>query len=171
MKKILVLLSVLILIPSLLSAQEQNANAAIEKEVNETVWKPFKKAYDTRDWRLFNSLHTDDMLRVTRSGIRSGVEYKESTRRSYSRPNAPKRTIEFWLEHRIYNGDIGYEVGYYRITDNRPGEETRYFYSRFHIVLKKIDGQWKIAQDWDTNNINGRPVTEEDFKKGTPLSL
>ena len=63
------------------------------------------------------------------------------------------------------------EVGYLRVVTEEHGEETRYGYGRLHIVLKKISGQWKIAQDWDTNSVNGAQVTADEFAKGTPLNL
>ena len=169
MKHVYILFLILLISSNLLYAQNDSGNKAIEAEVNEQLWKPFKKAFADRDWKQFNDLHTDDVLRVTVRGIRIGSEYKESVKRSYQREGAPKRTIDFWLEHRVYSGDTGYEVGYYEVTSVDSNNVTQKFYSRFHIVLKKVNGKWKIAQDWDTNNINGVPVTVEDYKKGTPL--
>ena len=79
-----------------------------------------------------------------------------------------QRTIELWFEHRKSTPEISYEVGYYKVTHQKDGETTNH-YGRFHCVIKKIDGVWKIAQDWDTNNINGHEVTEKDWEKGTPI--
>ncbi len=146
-------------------------DAATAQDVNEKLWKPFKAAFEERDWEAFNALHTADVLRVNKWGIKVGEEYRESNKKHYSQPDNRKRTIDFWLEHRIYHGDIGYEVGYYHITSQAPGEEMRSYYARFHVVLRKENGEWKIAQDWDTSEINGVPVTAEDFAKGTPLKL
>ncbi|GJM31607.1 MAG: hypothetical protein DHS20C18_06080 [Saprospiraceae bacterium] len=153
-------------------AQEEVSaeQTAIEQEVNQQLWKPFKVAWEARNWEAFNALHTDDVMRISKwSGIQLGDEYKESIKASYQKKDDRKKTIDFWLEHRIYRENMGYEVGYYRISSEEPGKEIRNYYARFHIVLKKVNGQWKIAQDWDTNNINGVPVTEEDFAKGKVL--
>ena len=65
---------------------------------------------------------------------------------------------------------VVYEVGYYKITMQRPGEETKEYYARFHIVTKMIEGQWKIVQDWDTNEINGVKISKTDFEKGIPIA-
>lgn len=153
-------------------SQQYVPDPAIAQEVNEQVWKPFKKSYEGRDWKTFNDLHTDDVLRInTWSGIREGDEYKKRVKNSNQRNTQRKKTIDFWLEHRIYSETTGYEVGYYRVVNEEPGKEPTTSYARFHIVLRKEDGVWKIAQDWDTSTINGEEVTAEDFAKGTPLSF
>ena len=160
------------LITSLTFSQDAKIDKAqIENEVNEQVWKPFKAAFESRDWKHFNELHTDDILRVSKWGIQLGPDYKQSTKERYQRKSDVNRTIDFWLEHRIYSGEVGYEVGYYRITSEAPGKEARESFARFHIVLKKVEGKWKIAQDWDVNEINGIVVSEKDFAKGIPLEL
>ncbi len=50
-------------------------------------------------------------------------------------------------------------------------KEISSIYGQFHIVLKKIDGNWKITQDWDTDKINGKKLSEEDFDKQKPLQF
>ena len=150
-------------------AQEYQPDAATEAEVNEHVWKKFKTSYEARDWETFNSLHTDDVLRVSKwGGIKVGEEYKERVRQSYRRTPKRKKVIDFWFEHRIYAEEVGYEVGYYRVADMESGAESPASYAQFHVVLRKVDGVWKIAQDWDQGTILGEKITAEDFAKGTP---
>lgn len=155
----------------LLIAQLGLAQEAIEKEVNETLWKSFVESWSSFDAEVFNSLHTDDVLRASRSGLTKGKAYKDRTTQSFARSleRKDKRMIHFWFEQRVYSEDTGYEVGYYKVVASRPGQEERTFYARFHVVLRKEDGQWKIAQDWDTGSVNGDPVGEKDWAKGTPL--
>ena len=145
-------------------------NSKIEKQVNEELWKQFKKAYESRDSKLFNSLHTDDVMRITPNGIRVGNEYKDLINSNYLVKDAPKREIDFWIEHRIYTGNNGYEIGYFRISSTTDGKTNEY-YGRFSVVLRKVEGKWLIAQDWDTDQINGRAITAEDFAKGKILPL
>lgn len=168
MKKLSIAIVLLFIGLQLATAQE-----AIEKEVNETVWKPFIESWSTYDAVAFNNLHTDDVLRASGRGLRVGSEYKEINTRMFERgkQKSGKRMIHFWFEHRVYSGDTGYEVGYYKVVNSQPGQEDTNFYARFHIVLKKVNGQWKIAQDWDTGNINGHKVTEEDWLKGAPVEF
>ncbi len=144
----------------------------IEAEVNQQIWKPFKQSYEAKDWRTFNELHSDDVLRISKwSGIKIGQEYKDRKRISYSKSTKRKQTIDLRFEHRIYSENVGYEVGYYRVIYDEPGKDRLITYSQFHVVVKKVNGIWKIAQDWDTDTINGNKVTEEDFAKGTPISF
>ncbi len=170
MKKMLICLMAMITTTAVL-AQDKKEQQKIEKEVNEQLWKPFKKSLEQRDAKTYNDLHTDDVLRVNKWGIRIGKAFKDRNTASYAKKDDRKRTIDFWLEHRIYSGDTGYEVGYYRIKTTYPDGKVRESYARFHIVLKKVNGSWKIAQDWDTGEINGRKITADDFAKGTPLDL
>ena len=146
-------------------------NTEIENEVNEQLWKPFKKAWEQRNAKAFNNLHTDDVLRVSKWGVRLGNEYKDQITESYKKPDTQKKTIDFWFEHRLYSGNTGYEVGYLKIVVEEDGKGPRQSFSRFHVVLKKVEDQWKIAQDWDTNDINGNAVTEVDFAKNPALDL
>ncbi len=167
-----ILLTIIILSYGSIALSQAERNPEIEKEVNEQLWGPFKKAWETRNAQDFNDLHTDDVLRVSKwGGVKIGSEYKDRIVESYKKPDNRERTIDFWLEHRYYSGNTGYEVGYLKIVIKEEGKDPRYSYSRFHVVLKKVDGKWKIAQDWDTNNINGVAVTAEDYAKGTPLDL
>lgn len=170
MKKILISL-IAILMTTSAFAQDKKQQQKIEKEVNEQVWKPFKKSLEQRDAKTYNDLHTDDILRVNKWGIRMGKDFKDRNTANYAKKDDRKVTIDFWLEHRIYSGDTGYEVGYYRVKTTYPDGNVRKSYARFHIVLKKVNGSWKIAQDWDTGSINGVIVTAKDFAKGTPLDL
>ena len=148
----------------------QDTDALIHQEINETVWKPFCESYASLDVETYNAVHTDDVIRATPWGIRIGQEFKKHNveRFNAKKGKEEKRTIELWFEHRKSTPEISYEVGYYKVSYEKDGE-TKNHYGRFHCVIKKIDGVWKIAQDWDTNNINGHEVTEKDWLKGSPL--
>ena len=141
----------------------------IENEINEQVWQPFKKSFEARDWKTFNSLHTNDVLRVNKYGIRIGEEYKTSVQTSYQKPTTKKRQIDFCFNQRTYKESTGYEVGYYRVIYTEKDKELRIVHGRFHLVLNKKNGVWLISQDWDTDTINGEPITKEDFESGKCL--
>ncbi len=152
-------------------AQEERNDDLIELEINETIWKPFKESYEARDWKTFNSLHTDDILRAHDRGIQLGKEYKDAIRKYYEREDNRKVKIDFILEKRNYRQNIGYEVGFYRVVYEEEGKAERVSYGRFHVVLKMIDGRWKIAQDWDSESFNGQPIGKADFDVDKILDL
>ncbi|NNE76450.1 MAG: nuclear transport factor 2 family protein [Pricia sp.] len=169
MMKLRLLVPFLLVITSFAFAQEIESTKEIEKTVNANMWKPFKAALESRDWKTYTNLHTDDILRVNKWGIRRGLDYKNHIKQSYQKEDSNTRTFDLWLESRSYLENIGYEVGYYRMITKSPDGKIHKSYGRFHVVLKKVNGEWKIAQDWDTEDINGVPITSKDFKKGTPL--
>lgn len=144
-----------------------------QKEINEQVWQPFMTAYKTLDADLYNSIHSPDVLRATRGGLRMGEEYRNSNSARFARQKAQgdQQEISFSFEHRLSKGDTAYEVGYYKLKYISNEGTPQYYYGRFHVVLKKINGEWKIAQDWDTNNIVGHEVGETDFAKGKLLEF
>lgn len=147
----------------------QNTNAVAE--INQQIWEPFMESYESFDAQKFMSVHTEDVIRVSRDGkkIYVGAEYGERMKTSFARTkeSGTSRTIEFRFLQRLAQEDVGYEVGYYKIRNKRPGDQERIFYGKFHVTLKKVDGVWKIATDSDSSLNNG--ITEEDFKTGKPL--
>jgi hypothetical protein len=150
-------------------SQPEDPSANIQTKIKDQVWKEFKFSYEGRDWQTFNALHTSDVLRVNKWSMRVGNEYKESNEQSFQRTNTPSRIFDIWIAEGQYSDTLAYQVGYYRITYDRP--ENSISYGRFHVVLKRIKGRWLIAQDWDTDEINGTAISEEDFAKGVPYSF
>ena len=139
-------------------------DSIITKEIGEQVWYPFIKTFTAFDAEGFNALHTRDVLRAGPWGIRTGENYFSNNVLDNTRNKEAGnvRHIAFTFEHRVHTADTGYEVGYYRLKSIRD-DITRTFYGQFHVVLKKTDGTWKIAQDWDANAISGAPVSEIHF--------
>ncbi len=143
--------------PSAFFSQSSN-----EQEIDQQIWQPFQKAYAEADGELFVSLHAPDVRRVTPWGMEVGAEYLEKSLERMSKPDWPTNQISFRFEHRIHREDLAYEVGYYQIIYDQSGEKA---YGRFHVVLEKRDGRWKIIQDWDTQNVNGKKVDAQDFER------
>ncbi|AVI51744.1 hypothetical protein C5O00_11435 [Pukyongia salina] len=141
-----------------------------EKEVNTQVWQAFKTAYEARDSEAFKAIHTDDILRVNDGGIKTAPEYFASID-SWRTSEGTSITIDFAFENRQYNANTGYETGYYRVIYTRENGESTNYYGQFHVVLKKVDGRWKIAQDFDTSTIGGKNVDGSFFEGATLLEL
>ncbi|NRB53101.1 MAG: nuclear transport factor 2 family protein [Saprospiraceae bacterium] len=150
----------------------QKEAAKWQAEIDQEIWLPFTQAYQDFDGKAFNALHSDDVLRVGPWGIRQGVDYKQSNLSGYrkNKKAGKQRKIFFWLEHRQTTSELSYEVGYYKVSITSQAGTTDH-YARFHVLIRKIDSQWKIVQDWDTSSINGHQVTAEDFEKGADRIL
>ena len=148
---------------TLATSQEQK-KYDFSKEINKELWEPFVEAYNERNAEDYLAVHTKDIVRITEGGIRQGLTYRSGIRKAFAQENLPKRKIAFKFEHRIHNKEIAYEVGYFKVTYFRGGKEEDY-YGRFSVVLKKEDGKWKIAQDWDVDQINGDRITRADYQK------
>ncbi len=138
------------------------------EEIDAQVWTPFIEAYATNNAKLFNSIHTNDVLRAGPWGFLQGEEYRERNRKHFSRPSPSPVHISFAFEYRVYQGDKAYETGVYRILDIDAAGDSSYHCGSFQVVLRKENDTWKIAQDWDSPKVNGLSVTEEDFKRLKP---
>ena len=150
---------------SVIGLMAYSQDSEIQKDIDQQVWEVFKKSYAARDAALFNSIHTDDVLRISSREIRIGDEYKNQIAENYKRPFEGSISIDFRFEHRVHREEVAFEVGYYKVNrTNADGKEAN-FYGRFNVLLKKLDGIWKIAQDWDSGNINGHEVGAGDWER------
>ena len=145
----------------------------IQKEIDQTVWKPFQQAFETIDSEALNSLYAAEVLRVTPSGIDTQNEFKATNLKRFAQNKASGDSIklDWWSDDRKTSTDTSYEVGFYRIKFTTGDGETNRVYGQFHIVLKKIDGHWKITQDWDTTIIAGQKIDSTLFAKNEPLQF
>ena len=77
-----------------------------------------------------------------------------------------KKNIELRFTQRISSEDKAFEVGFYKTTSTniRTGEQRKSF-GRFHVLLRKENGTWKIIMDADT----GEGASEENFNKASPM--
>ncbi len=140
----------------------------VQKAINKDVWKPFMISYAAFDTDAFMAVHTEDVIRINRDGknIRIGEEYRKGQAQGNERNKkvGAQRSIEFSFLERFAREDIAFESGYYKVKSKRPEQEERTFYGHFHVVLKKVDGVWKLWMDSDTSHDG--TLGEEDFKKG-----
>ena len=142
----------------------------VQKEIDQNLWKPFKEAFEKLDAEKLNSLYAEEVLRVTPNGIDTENNFRNG---NVERLNGHKMSntslqLDFWFDSRHTNETTSYEVGFYRMRLTKA-EHVNTIYGQFHIVLKKIEGTWKIAQDWDTDKINGKVISKQDFEKQKPI--
>ena len=168
MQKVLFILVLFFNIPSYAQTATE-----LQKEIDKTVWRPFKQAFESSDAEALNATYADNVLRVTPSGIDTEDAFKAGNLQSFKagREAGVSIDLDFWFDSRHTNKTTSYEVGFFRITSKSPEGAVNIAYGQFHIVLKKINGQWKITQDWDTTTINGKTITAEDFAKQKPATF
>lgn len=164
------------LITTILYLSPLNAQTSVETiqaEINRTVWKPFQQAFETLDGDALNATYADQVLRVTPNGIDTKNNFKKSNLERFDQNEAAGESIhlDFWFDSRKTQEDTSYEVGFYRIGFTGSNGKTAYSYGQFHIVLQKINGQWKITQDWDTATLKGKPITAADFELQAPIKF
>lgn len=139
----------------------------IFKEINEQVWDKFEEAFQTNNVELLNSIHTKEVLRIPadKQVIVSGEDYFESQVKSFNwvKENNYSTKIELRFLERISNNEYGSERGIFRFTVIDSEDEKRIFYGKFHVLLKKVNGSWKIMLDYDSNENN--TINEESFEK------
>ncbi|WKZ60055.1 MAG: nuclear transport factor 2 family protein [Cyclobacteriaceae bacterium] len=146
-----------------------------QQEINEQVWKPFTKAIMNQDVATFASLHSTDLVRAERNSgkILDLTEYQKNMEAGWPgwKESLAKNKIDYTFElrftERISNGNLAYEVGYFKNESVSATGEKRIGYGQFHVTLRKENGIWKILVDSDSNL--GGTITEEMFQAAKPL--
>ncbi|SKC78626.1 YybH family protein [Ohtaekwangia koreensis] len=143
----------------------------IQKQINEQVWEPFITSFSNHDTQGFMSVHSQDLIRTPRDSktLLSFDQYKKQNTEGDNKAlqQKTKRSIELHFLERIANENQAYEVGVYKTTVINAQGESRSFYGKFHVVLRKENGIWKILVDSDSSE--GGTISEKDFNNGKPL--
>lgn len=155
----------LVLVASTTKAQNS------QQEINQQVWKPFLGGFNQNDTKLFMSVHSKDVVRSSRDAkkILNWEQYFAQQERGDNRDTAAKRkrTLELRFTERIASSDQAIEVGVYKTSYLNPDGNARSFFGRFHVVLRKEDGTWKILVDTDSSEND--TISEKDFLAASPM--
>ena len=142
---------------------------SLQRQINEQVWKPFIESFNKGDDETFSSVHSKEIIRVMQDDkqIIGFDQYFKKTPDSVKAKWASwKKNIELRFIQRIAGLDKAFEVGYYKTTStNTKTGEIRTGIGKFHVLLRKENGTWKILMDADT----GEGANEEVFKKAMPI--
>ena len=141
------------------------------KEIDDQVWKPFIATFNSHDTEAFMALHSKDVVRSPRDSkvLLNWDEYfklhQESDQRE--KKGGATRTIDLSFTERISNAKQAIDIGVYRATvTTKDGKSATYtYYGRFHVVLRKEGGTWKILVDTDSSS----GVSDKDFIAARPL--
>jgi ketosteroid isomerase-like protein len=142
-----------------------------QQEINDQVWKPFIQSFNDNDTKGFMAVHSKEVVRSSRDGksVLNWDEYYKQMERGDQRAKSSgaKRQLELRFTERISGKDQAVEVGVYKTTNINPDGIARSFYGRFHAVLRKENGVWKILVDTDSSE--GGSISEKDFLAAAEL--
>ena len=142
---------------------------SLQKQINEQVWNSFIKAFEAYDTDAFMAVHSKEVTRVIQDGnrLQNFEQYQSENRRSDTRNKAAKRTrtIELRFIQRIAAHDRAFEVGYFKTSTIAPDGTARSFFGKFHVLLRKESGTWKILMDADTSS----KTDEASFNAAKPM--
>lgn len=141
-----------------------------QQQINDQVWKPFTKAIMTQDVDVFASLHSNDLVRaeISRKKVMDLKEYHQGMKSGWPawkesiKKDKLAYTFELRFLDRISNGTSAYEIGYFKNETTDANGKKQIGYGKFHVVLRKENGVWKILVDSDSNE--GGKITEEMFQ-------
>jgi ketosteroid isomerase-like protein len=128
---------------------------SLQKQINEQVWKPFIKAINSGDNDALSEVHSKEVARVMQDDGKI-IGYSEYFKKIPDSIKAKwsdwKSNIELRFLRRIASADKAFEIGYYKTTStNSKTGEKRTGYGKFHVLLRKESGRWKILMDADAN--------------------
>jgi ketosteroid isomerase-like protein len=145
----------LLLMLSILNISGYSQAESIQQQINQQVWKPFIQSFNNLDTKGFMTVHSTEMTRVLLDGNTIyGYDryYKETDQGNEStKKSNRKRTLELRFIQRIAADAEAFEVGYYKFTGMQPDGTTRHGYGKFHVLLHKENGTWKILMDADAS--------------------
>ena len=143
---------------------------SLQQQINQQVWEPFIKAFNNNDEEGFKSVHSKDVVRVVQDDKQIwGYDqyFKKIPDSVKSKWGNWKKNIELRFIQRIAGNDKAFEVGFYKTAStNIATGEKRTGYGKFHVLLRKENGTWKILMDADASEKTDEAV----FLTGKPMS-
>ncbi len=141
-------------------------------QINTDIWLPFSAAYATNNADQYLALHAPDFIRSSGgkySSMKTLAEYGQSVRLGFEkrRDQSQKVEISFTFFERITGEVTASERGIYRFTAFSKNGEKEHFFGKFHVFHRKINGTWKIAVDYDSDEEHS--IGEDEYSSGWPI--
>lgn len=153
----------LILAFSILTMTAVSQASTITEEIDQQVWKPFAESWKTMDADKNIALHSTEVVRVMSRMkiIQAGSEYLSELKRMMGSMKSKGVTsnLNFRFSSRIQSADLAMDKGIYRAEMYHPERGKMINYAEFNVLLKKIEGSWKIVFDQDI------PSTESAYNQ------
>lgn len=144
----------------------KKADAATLKAIDADLWLPFAKAYADLDADAYIALNSKSVVRILGDlkFIEPHESFVKSTRQMFDslKKSKAKVAINWRFNERIHSADTAAERGIYEFVLTDATGKQRKSYSRFHVVLKKEAGKWRIVTDYDSED--GGTINEAAYK-------
>jgi ketosteroid isomerase-like protein len=131
----------------------------------ETLYQAFNNSND----EAFSAVHSREVIRVIQDDNKvMGYEqyFKKVSDSVKAKWKDWQKNIELRFIQRIASDDKPFEVGYYKTTStNTVTGQKRTGYGKFHVLLRKENGTWKILMDADAHE----KTDESLFLTGSPM--
>ncbi|MBC2846083.1 nuclear transport factor 2 family protein [Winogradskyella flava] len=161
LRKIWVPILLVVLCYSQAKAQNTDHLTAIN-----SVWAKFYNAFETLDYTLMAEIHSKDLVRVSGGNrILDYDTYINNYKAGFERDKKAGQTSNISLRffERLCDGNTSSERGIYRLVRNKDTDNEQSYYGQFHVIMKKIDGEWKITMDYDSSESD--TIGEDDYNK------
>lgn len=164
---------IFILLCFIVNIHSYSQNETTLNAIDNQVWKPFTKAFETFDYSLFASIHSIDLIRINADNnrIQEKISYINGYKERW-KSQGFKQTISFRFFERLNNENSASERGIYKLTINPNTEQEQSYYGQFHVILKYENGNWKILVDYDSSENNtvdssiyNQAFAIDDYKK------
>lgn len=118
------------------------------------VWEPFRSAYAAGDADAFLALHAPDLIRAGGPGGEvldlEGYGKQIGDFFALVAERGDRAAIDLRFTERLSSGDLASERGVTRITMSLTDGTQRVSYARFHVLLRRTGGRWRIVADYDS---------------------
>ncbi len=134
-------------------------------DINE-IWNKFCNAFDSLDYQLMAEIHSQNLIRIPNGKLLVDYDsYINQYERDFEKAKKEKstRTISLRFNDRLNNDSVASEMGVYKLVINKNQPKEKTYYGKFHVLLIKEKGSWRILMDYDSNE--GGKIGEEDFMK------
>lgn len=157
--------------PKFLEAQNKPDFSIFLKEINRDIWQPFSEAYAGFNAEKYIALHSKDFIRTQGDSkwVANLTEYGKRTTEGFQKGKemGNQVRISFRFLERFANQEFASERGIYEYMATDKEGIIRKFYGKFHVILRKENGQWKILSDYDSSEKNS--INEQSFKEAAGI--
>jgi len=145
---------------------QANAQNSDHLKALNSVWAKFYTAFETLDHTLMAEIHSKDLVRV--SGGQRILDYDtyiNNYKAGFERDKKAGQTSTISLRffERLCDGKTSSERGIYKLLRNKGKDNEQAYYGQFHVLFKKIEGEWKIIMDYDSTESN--TIGEDDYNE------